>query len=470
VDELASPPNADPGADLAGVPHEGTIYGWIATVFERGVRRPGYPADEWAEQWCAERFRELGLERVRLEPVEAHRWEPTAWSLDVVAADGATTRVPCFPLPHAAPAEGLELDLAAWDPAEPGAVAGRAALYDVTLLRLPADTFLAGGSAPADLTGRAIDPDGTLARDHVLPFGIEIQAVMEPAIEAGAAAFVGVLAGYPGNSCEYYVPYDGVERPIPGVWVSGSDGARLRALLASGPVRARLTVASERRAVTTHNVVGELAGADDDVVMIGSHHDGPWSSAVEDGSGIALVLAQAAFWATQPPPARPHRLVFVLQGGHMVGGAGLRSYIETHRDELVRVVLELHLEHAALEADGDSAEPTGVPVPRWWFTSRIPPLEAAVAGALAAEGLHRSMVLAPDAIGVHPPTDGGLYHLEGVPIVDFLAAPHYLFDAMDTLDKIDRAHLVPLTRAAARIVASTRGVSAGAMRAGIVTP
>jgi len=80
------------------------------------------------------------------------------------------------------------------------------------------------------------------------------------------------------------------------------------------------------------------------------------------------------------------------------------------------------------------------------------------------------MVLAPDAIGVHPPTDGGLYHLEGVPIVDFLAAPHYLFDAMDTLDKIDRAHLVPLTRAAARIVASTRGVSAGAMRAGIVTP
>ena len=470
MDELAFPLNADPGTDVAGVPDADTIYGWIATVFGRGVRRPGYPADEWAEQWCAERFRELGLERVRLEPVEVPRWEPTAWSLDVVAADGVGARVPCFPLPHAAPTEGLELELAAWDSANPSAVVGRAALYDVTLLRVPADTFLAGGSAPSDLTGRAIDPDGTLARDHVLPFGIEIQAVMEPAIEAGAAAFVGVLAGYPGDSCEYYVPYDGVERPIPGVWVSGSDGARLHALLASGPVRARLTVASERRTVTTHNVVGELAGADDDVVMIGSHHDGPWASAVEDGSGIALVLAQAAFWAAQPPPARPHRLVFVLQGGHMVGGAGLRSFIDTHRDELARVVLELHLEHAALEADDDSAAPTGVPVPRWWFTSRNPALEAAVAGALAAEGLHRSMVLAPDAIGVHPPTDGGLYHLEGVPIVDFLAAPHYLFDAMDTLDKIDRAHLVPLTRAAARIVASTRGVSAGAMRAGIVTP
>ena len=40
---------------------------------------------------------------------------------------------------------------------------------------------------------------------------------------------------------------------------------------------------------------------------------------------------------------------------------------------------------------------------------------------------------------------------------------------MDTLDKIDRANLVPLTRATIRIVESTRGVSAAAMRAGVVT-
>jgi hypothetical protein len=52
--------------------------------------------------------------------------------------------------------------------------------------------------------------------------------------------------------------------------------------------------------------------------------------------------------------------------------------------------------------------------------------------------------------------------------VNFLAAPFYLFDAMDTLDKIHRPSLVPITRAAARIVASTAGVSAAAMRADAV--
>ncbi len=88
--------------------------------------------------------------------------------------------------------------------------------------------------------------------------------------------------------------------------------------------------------------------------------------------------------------------------------------------------------------------------------------------ALTTEQLDRSMIVAPDAFGEAPPTDGAGYHLAGVPVVNFLAAPHYLFDAMDTLDKIDREHLVPISRAAARIVASTAGVSAAAMRAGVV--
>jgi hypothetical protein len=90
--------------------------------------------------------------------------------------------------------------------------------------------------------------------------------------------------------------------------------------------------------------------------------------------------------------------------------------------------------------------------------------------SLRTEELGRSMILAPDAFGEQPPTDGAFYHREGVPLMNFLTAPFYLFDAMDTLDKIDREHLVPLTRAAIRIVESTRGVSAAEMRAGVVTP
>jgi len=449
------------------VPDERAIFGWIETVFARGVRRPGYAADLWAEQFCLERFRQLGLEQVRLEPVTLPRWEPLEAAL-IVQAGNREWRVPCFPLPHSAPTGGLDAPLVAWHDDEPEAVRDALALADVPLIRSPADfpLLLAGGGA-ADSAWRRCDPGATLANTiQVLPFSRHIMAVMDAPIAAGAAGFVGVLSGYPGNSYQYYVPYDGVTRAIPGVWISASDGARLGKLCAEAEARAVLVSRADRRDITSHNVIGELPGANDDSVIIGSHHDGPWASAVEDASGVAMVLAQAAYWSHVPREQRPHRLIFLLNAGHMAGGAGVHAFIDRHRSELDRVVLEVHLEHAAnefVERDGGLAA-SGRPEPRWWFTSRLAPLETIVREALAAERLDRSLILPPEVFGPSPTSDGGPFHLAGVPLVNFLTAPFYLFDAMDTLDKIHRESLVPVTRTAIRIIAATAGIDAAAMR------
>lgn len=456
----------------AAIPTAAVMMGWITEVCAQGVRRPGYDADAWTEAWCADRLREIGLTDVRREPITVRRWEPTEWRLEVMTEGGPTEELECFPVPFAAPTEAVELELADMDAG--AEIAGRAALRDVALLRLPPDAVAGFGSVPADPDERARrvhDPEGTFAgAQHVVPFGTDFQAVVEPALAAGAAAAVLVCADHPGDTCRYFVPYDAHERPIPAVWVRGSDGARLHDLLAAGPVRVRLAVASTSEEVESSNVVGVLPGAGDEDVIIASHHDGPWASAVEDGSGIALVLAQATYWASVPQADRPHRLVFLLQGGHMSGGAGLAAYIEAHRPELARTVVEIHLEHAArevVERDGELV-PTGQPTPRWWFTSRIPPLEDIVLDAIAAEGLDRSMLVAPDALGPAPTTDGALYHLEGVPIVHHLAAPLYLFDEADTVDKVDEASLEPLTRATIRIVEATAGLTAAGLREQVV--
>jgi len=226
-----------------------------------------------------------------------------------------------------------------------------------------------------------------------------------------------------------------------------------------------------RRLPKTHARCGELPGRGDEWVIIGSHHDGPWSSAVEDGSGIAMVLAQATYWAAVPASERPHHLLFLLTSGHMCGAAGTRAFISAHPDLLANTVLELHLEHAALEhveRDGKFVA-TGLPEPRWWFTSENGALEAGVRAAITAEDLGRSLVVPPTLFGDRPTTDGGAFHLAGVPLVNFLTAPVYLFDSQDTLDKIDRAHLAAITRAAVRIVESTAASTARSMREGVRT-
>jgi hypothetical protein len=292
--------------------------------------------------------------------------------------------------------------------------------------------------------------------------------VMEPAIQAGAAGFIGILDA-PWETCDYYVPYDAVERPIPGVWISKSDGEAVKRLLTEGPVYARMTVDSERKQVVTHNVVGSLPGASDDWVIVACHHDGPWVSAVEDASGMALVIAQAMYWSRIPERERPHNMLFLLTSGHMAHGAGTAAFIAAHSDLLPNVVLELHLEHPARECVGEEGElrPTDEPEVRWWFTSRNPKLIDAVESAIQTEDLRRSLIMPPDVFGPHPTTDGGFFHLEGVPLVNFLTAPMYLFDAQDTIDKVHVPSLESVTRAAIRIIGSTRGVRAAEMRAGM---
>jgi hypothetical protein len=240
-------------------------------------------------------------------------------------------------------------------------------------------------------------------------------------------------------------------------------------MLALGRVTAEIVVNSSRESITTHNVVGELPGADEDIVIIGSHHDGPWSSAVEDASGIALVLAQAHYWSQIPADERPHRLVFLLNSGHMAGGAGTEAFIAAHAADLDRTVLEIHLEHTANECEevGGKLVPTGLPESRWWFTTQNPTLEGAVRSVIEVEDIDRSLLLPPTAFGERPTTDGGGFHLAGVPIVNYLAAPFYLFDSQDTMDKIHRESLVPVTRAAIRLVEWTAGRTPAEMRSGV---
>jgi hypothetical protein len=433
---------------------------WIEEVLAFGIRRPGSPADEAVSQWCEARFLELGLDDVRQEPVPLPHWQSDHARLTVWPTDRpeAAVTLPGLALPHSAPADGLEAEVLSFEPGQDAD--GTIAVEALTLSDLPQSfmTLLATSHH---------DPDGEL-NDLVqtLPFGPRFQEVAEPAMAVGAVGWVGVL-DLPWETCDYYVPYDGVARPIAGLWLDRPSGFALGDLLDDGPVTGRLDIDARRDEVVAHNVIGTLPGDSDEWVIIASHHDAPWASAVEDGSGIAMVLAQIAHWVEVPEAERPHNLLFLLTTGHMVHGAGTRAFIDDHADLLDRVVLEIHLAHTATGTRGDGAgglELTGEPEVRWWFTSREAGLEAAVQSALEAEDLRRSLVLPPDVFGPQPTTDGGFFHLEGVPLVNFLTAPMYLFDSADTIDKVHVDSLEPVGRATVRIVESLRGRTAADLR------
>lgn len=446
-----------------------TMMGWIAEIFAQGIRRPGYPADDWVEVWASEHFSAFGLENVRLDPIDVKRWEPLNCSLAVWrdGSPGQSISLPCFPVPFSAHTAGLEAEIALSTGDDD--LTGRIAIVENRFLALP-QSILAG------FARWVYDPDGEVpTHTQVLPFGNAFTNVMGGVIDRGAAGFVGILRGLPWDTDRYYVPYNAHERPIPGIWLSARNGDRLLDFLAEGPARARLVLERTLTPATSHNVIGTLRGASDDWIIIGSHHDGPWASAVEDATGIALVLAQARYWASVPERDRPHNMMFLLNGGHMSGGAGLVHFVETNSDFIANdVVVEIHLEHAAREARGENGQlvATDKPEFRWWFTSWIPALEDAVADAICSEQLGRSLIMPPEGFppgSANPPTDAAFFH-PSTPIVSFLTAPMYLFDEADTIDKVHEESLEPLTRATIRIVNAMRGQTAAGLRGGIYKP
>ncbi len=456
-------PREAPPLNAKRIPGSNWILERIQRLFDRGLRRPGYAADRWAERWLHDRLTEFGLRDVAGEPVLLPRWDDHETRLTVwpEKRPGEAEEIPCFALPHCRPTEKLEarlVDLAD----EPARVEGNIAVDELRLSRMP-QAFM------KDQATRSFDPDGALD-DHtqVLPFGEDLMFVMEPALEAGAAGFIGALTGVPWDTHEYYVPYDAVQRDIPGVWISGRDGERLAEMMRSGPVRAEMTVDATRTEIESYNITGTLPGDSDEWVIVGTHHDGPWASAVEDASGVALLLAQARYWSRVPEKKRPHNLLFTFNAGHMAGGAGCRAFLEAHEALLEDAVAEIHLEHAARECRAEDGEliPTDEPEVRWWFTSRNDDLEDLVEEAIRRENLRRSLILPPEFFGSMPTTDGGPFHLEDVPLVNHLAAPMYLFDPQDTPDKIHRESLVPLTRASIRIIEGLADHTAEGLRAG----
>ena len=168
----------------------------------------------------------------------------------VTAADGSTSAVDCFPCRS----QRSRGSTSSWRRSipTPDVVAGRASLYDVTLLRVPAPhghrRLAARGHHRAPLARRRVD-----ARRRARP-------PLRHRVPGGARAVDGRRrrvrrrAARARATPRYYVPYDGVERPLPGVWVGGSDGARLRDLPLlgqAGPGAAHRARRGARRPRTT---------------------------------------------------------------------------------------------------------------------------------------------------------------------------------------------------------------------------
>ena len=279
-----------------------------ALLDDIGARVSALESGQAAQDWVEAQFREFGLSNVRQESFDLLGWDRDRAEITVLestAEVGGPLRI--LSLGHVG-SDAVEAELlnAGYGTAEEiaalgDAVRGRIVVVDV--------------SSPPGY-GR----------------GVHRTEKVTLATEAGAVGFIQVN-NREGDLVPIGVATMGdVPTEIPAVAGDLATGDRLREALEAGPVRVRLEVENWMERSTAANVLGDIPGRTDEVIVVGGHLDS-WDlaqGAVDNGSGSMAVIEAARALAAhvERTGVQPLRTIrFALWMGEELGLYGSRAYV-----------------------------------------------------------------------------------------------------------------------------------------------
>jgi hypothetical protein len=436
-----------------------------------GPRRAGSPADHQAEDYLFEKLKALGLEAVRKEPIPIVYRETQKASLELDDGSGFQA-IPAQWIPYCAftPEQGIEGELVYADPKkffQGGNWKGKVVLTDICFPMLDVKLI-------AKFSLGKYDPQNNLM--DILHPATWVRLnwhFYKKAFKKGAVGFIGILKDQPGGSHRMYAPYgfrekNILDKPLPGFWVSRNDGPKLRELARRGKARVRMIHTGVEKQEITHNIVGEIPGQTDEVVVLHCHHDSPFKSPVEDATGCSVILALAQHFARKRDNRR--KIVILFTAGHFYGSIGTRTFIHQHKDDLVpKVALEITVEHVGKEAlenaKGElvaSGQPEGTGI----FVPFNKPMVDVVLESVLDNDMDRVFLLPPEGpLGDFPPTDGGDWYEAGVPLVNIISNPVYLLNEEDDLEWVMEERLPKVAGTVAGIVRRSDHLSKDAIAA-----
>lgn len=438
------------------LPSDDEIFRTIEEITSKGPRRLGTPGGPFAVNYVKGKLEQYGVQDVHVEETPAWSWEARGHRLTYGGREIPSSPAVYSQSPAAravgdfdTPAGGLRSPLVDIRGATASDIQGQDLRGKIVLFDLDFQLPLAG---LLPFTEFMWDPENTLISSpktltQANPYITNFSSAIEAAQNAGAAGFVGVLGDY-FDSHEYHNEfYRRLVVRIPGMWVTRAEGAKLRAQLAVDPsTPASLVLETTREEKPASVVVGVLPGKSKDAIMIQTHHDSGQTGAVEDGSGVAEVLALAKHYAAQPASSREKTLMFTTFDSHFTGYQAHFAFVRRHileRDparDPYRIVANVTLEHiakAALIGDDGSLQVSDLPEPRGIFENFNPALKANLIDNIVRNDLRRMVLLNGTALQpVGVPTDASGILVAGIPTASLIAGPIYLYDAADTLDKV----------------------------------
>lgn len=237
--------------------------------------------------------------------------------------------------------------------------------YTVTAYRCCADTDDSGLDAEFVYVDNATDASLADARGKiVLLNGYLRLPTYQRLVKAGVAGFVtmsGTLLDKDDETDLFTRKLRAQLRTVggslPAVNLRASDGFEL---VTKGAARARLTVKSTPRTLTSHNVIAEIKGSKypEQIISFGAHYDSvEFSTGVYDNGAGSVILVELLRHFAANPPLRTVKLCWY--GSEEVGLEGSRAFVRDHAEELSRHLFMINVDVAGPVLGYDVAKLTG---------------------------------------------------------------------------------------------------------------
>ena len=392
---------------------------------EIGPRLAGTEAEARARSWGENKFRELGFSNIRTEPFLVKHWERKFEQAQIISPYPQNLVITALGGSISTPPDGVT-----------GEVVSFPTLQDLK------DAPLKG------LEGKIVFVDEYMTRTQGgSGYGIAVRKRSGAANEAGKRGAVAALIRSVGTDHHRFahtgqMTYEGDVAKVPVAALSAPDADQLQRALLKDTVEVKviLDVVSQGDAISG-NVVAEIPGKTDEIVLIGGHLDS-WdlgTGAIDDGAGIGITVGAAKLILDlNKTPRRTIRIV--MFGSEEVGLIGAKAYAKKHRDRLDKHIVGAESDFGAGRI--------------WRFDTNF-----AQEKLFLADAIHK--VLEPLGIGRGDnkasggPDIGPLMEL-GVPAVTLKQNGWDYFDyhhtADDTLDKINRSDMAQNVAAYAAFV------------------
>ncbi len=435
----------------------------IETIVSFGVRNPGTPGDKITQTYIMQKFSDYGLKSVKRDPFDIPMFHPKSWSLSLKDNTGSeTVTIPCSYIPFSASTDeaGITAPLVyvgQGDTLDDLDLQGKIAVYEMK--------FKPKGLKTYSKILFMYDPDNTLESSaRVVRAGLEFEYKMYEMLKSkGAVGMVGLLSGLQWDSDRYYPQMSfGLEKSIPGVWVRPSHCDRVRKWAGKENAVGSLVMTAETSTGQTANVYGVLPGQIDEYYLVFSQHDTYFDGAVQDASGVAVILALAKHFSETSSPLK--RGIVFMTVAHTNGRSGELNFIKRHRNDfLSKTALVIAVEHIGLELDPQPDLKFTVserPSFRMFFTALNQDINGIVKSAVIDQDFRRSVILPQWLVEKITGKARGIsaeFHEIGLPVIGFMSNPPYMFFAEDTMAAVAIDQLVPTANLMATILRTADG-------------